>query len=637
MRTTTSPRLLLQPRTLLSRRRASLLALDIVILTAAFGLAYLIRFDFAVPAEYRAAFFRQLPIVLVTQMTAVFAAGIPLFAWRYVGIREVRAFASAAAYSAVPLLVLRAVLPEGLSWLRVPVSIILADTLFAFGGLLAARMFRRMAHERSEALKKSAVSARTDRHAVLFGAGRAGVMAVREIRGRSDMGLEIVGFIDDDPLKQGMVINGVQVLGLTRDLPRLAAEYDLDQAIMTIAEPTPGQIRGFEALCSQAGVSARTIPSFYEMLHGKVSIERFRGVHPEQLLGRDPVSLDQQRMRDSLTGKRVMVTGAGGSIGSELCRQVADLEPADLIMVERAEFALFAIDREVRREHPQLAVRSIVADVGDRKRLRTVFSQCRPEVVIHAAAHKHVPLMEGNAAEAVRNNVLATHSLANVSGQFGVERFVLISTDKAVRPTSVMGGTKRFAELVVQDLAAKYDTRYCAVRFGNVLGSVGSVIPIFEEQIRTGGPVTVTHRDMERYFMTIPEASQLVLEAGAMGERGEIFVLDMGEPVKIVELAERMIELHGYRPYEDIDIEFTGVRPGEKLFEELGHDSEAMTKTRHPKIFIGKIPPMSPERVEQALATMDAFAMGVEPDTIRDFMNEVLAQASLGGKLVREA
>ena len=636
MRTNSFPGLR-QPRAPISRRRLTLFAVDIATLAAAFVLAYLLRFDLVIPENQRTAFWRQLPVVLGIQMAAVFVARIPLFAWRYIGIREVNAFASAAAFSAVPLLVLRAALPDTLSDWRVPVSVILADTLFAFGGLLLARMLRRMAHERSEAIQARHGGKSKEKRVVLFGAGRAGVMAVREMRGRSDVGLEVIGFVDDDPLKQGMVINGVRVLGLARDLPALVAELEIDQAIMTIAEPTQERIREFEALCQRADVAARTIPGFYEVLQGKIRIDRFRKVQPEQLLGRDPINLDRQRMQDTMRGRRVMVTGAGGSIGSELCRQVADLEPSELILVERAEFALFAIDREVRRACPGLAVRAVVADVGDRKRIRSVFSECRPEVVIHAAAHKHVPLMEANAAEAVRNNVLATHSLANISGQFDVERFVLVSTDKAVRPTSVMGGTKRFAELSIQDLSTKHDTKYCAVRFGNVLGSVGSVIPIFEEQIRAGGPVTVTHREMERYFMTIPEAAQLVLEAGAMGEGGEIFVLDMGEPVKIVELAERMIELHGFAPYEEVDIKFTGVRPGEKLYEELGDDAEGMTKTRHPKIFIGQIPPMSPERMEQALATMDAFSMGVDAEAIRDFMNDFLGQASLGRGLIREA
>ncbi|NKB87413.1 MAG: NAD-dependent epimerase/dehydratase family protein [Acidobacteria bacterium] len=622
---------------MISRRRATLFVLDVAVLAAALVVAYLLRFDFAIPEAYRTALGTQIPVVVTVQLAAMYLARIPRFAWRYIGIREVRAFVTAAAFSAVPLLVMRSVVPDDLAVLRLPVSVILADTLFAFGSLLGARLLRRMAHERAMTLGSIDQSLERPRRVVLYGAGRAGVMAVREIRGRSDVGLDVVGFVDDDPLKQGMVINGAEVLGLARDLPTLAARHDIEQAVMTIAAPTPDQVREFEAVCQRSGVSARTIPGFYEVLQGKIRIDRFREVTPEQLLRRDPVSLDQQRMRENFRDKRVLISGAGGSIGSELCRQVCELGPSEVILVERAEFALFTIDREIRKRYPDLPVGAVVADVGDKKRIRAVFGKCRPEVVIHAAAHKHVPLMEDNAAEAVRNNVLATHSLADMAGQFNVERFVLVSTDKAVRPTSVMGGTKRFAELVIQDLSSRYLTKYCAVRFGNVLGSVGSVIPIFEEQIRGGGPVTVTHRDMERFFMTIPEASQLVLEAGAMGERGEIFVLDMGEPVKIVELAERMIELHGFRPYVDVDIEFTGVRPGEKLYEELGDDADELTKTRHPKIFIGTIPPMDSELMENALATMDGFALGVESSAIRDFMNETLGHARLGRTHIREA
>jgi FlaA1/EpsC-like NDP-sugar epimerase len=341
------------------------------------------------------------------------------------------------------------------------------------------------------------------------------------------------------------------------------------------------------------------------------------------------VQLDEQGIEKFLVGKTVMVTGAGGSIGSELSRQVARFQPANLLLVERAEFALFDINRELGVTWPALSQVALVADINDRARMRRIFAAYRPDTVLHAAAHKHVPMMEYNSTEAIKNNVLGTHLLGELAGQLGVEAFVLISTDKAVRPSSVMGASKRVAELVVQDLNRRFATRYVAVRFGNVIGSAGSVIPIFRQQILDGGPVTVTHPDMTRYFMTIPEASQLVLQAGSMGEGGEIFILDMGEPVRILDLAKDAITLSGLRPFEDIDIVYTGIRPGEKLFEELEIREEEMTNTRHPKIFIGKIRPYSQLEVNQALQRLGALAAIGDEHDIRSYLCELLPESQL--------
>jgi FlaA1/EpsC-like NDP-sugar epimerase len=324
-----------------------------------------------------------------------------------------------------------------------------------------------------------------------------------------------------------------------------------------------------------------------------------------------------------------MVTGAGGSIGSELARQVARFNPSNLLLVERAEFALFNIDRELRESLPGLNIVPLTADVCDENRMRSIFSTYDPHVIVHAAAHKHVPMMESNPTEAVKNNVLGTRLLGEMAGRFGAEAFVLISTDKAVRPTSMMGASKRVAELVIQDLEGRYATRYVAVRFGNVIGSAGSVIPIFREQISKGGPVTVTHPDMVRYFMTIPESVQLVLQAGAMGEGGEIFILDMGEPVSILDLAKDTITLSGLKPYEDIDIVFTGIRPGEKLFEELQTDAESVAKTRHPKIYIGKIAKYPSEEVSSALTELALLAEDGQGNGLRKCLNDLLPEANL--------
>jgi FlaA1/EpsC-like NDP-sugar epimerase len=363
-----------------------------------------------------------------------------------------------------------------------------------------------------------------------------------------------------------------------------------------------------------------------------VSISRFRDIAMEDLLQRDPVRLDTRQLDRFLGGRCVLVTGAGGSIGSELANQVARFAPRRLVLLERAEFALFEVERKMRQLWPQLDIVAVIGDVADERRVRSVLLAHAPDVVLHAAAHKHVPLMESNVAEAVRNNVFGTEIVARLAGELGVGTFLLISTDKAVRPTSVMGATKRLAELTIQHLEIAHpNTRFVAVRFGNVLGSAGSVIPIFRDQIATGGPVTVTHPDMKRYFMTIPEAAQLVLQAGAMGGGGEIFVLDMGEPVRIVDLAREMIRMSGYEPERDIQIRFTGSRPGEKLFEELSTDGEDMEKTRHPKIFIGRIASMPENEVRRGLSELAAFVESGDDLALRSCLGSLIPEATLAG------
>jgi len=618
-----------------SLHRRTQYLLDFAVLVAAFALAYLLRFDFQLSKVPMESALVQLPMVVLLQFTALLLTRVYTFVWRYVGIREVTPFVRAAAYSALPLLALRLGLPDAYQLWRTPLSVIVMDTVLAFGGLLALRVLRRMLYERFERDQRAGARSRAGgetrrKPVLLIGAGRAGVLAVREIQGRGDMDIEPVGFLDDDPLKHGMVIHGVEVLGSTQELPRLAREMPFDHVILTIADAAPEATRRIVEMCQRERVKVRTIPGLYEVLAGKVSISRFRDVEIEDLLGRDPVQLDVALLERFLTGKRVMVTGAGGSIGSDLARQVARFRPQRLLLYERAEFALFDVHRGLRQLWPDLDLVPLVGDVCDADRVRQVLSDQRPEVIFHAAAHKHVPLMESNPAEAVKNNSLGTRCLGELAAEAGVEAFILISTDKAVHPTSVMGASKRLAELVVQRLDAAHPaTRFLAVRFGNVLDSAGSVIRIFREQIARGGPVTVTHPDMRRYFMTIPEAAQLVLQAGAMGEGGEIFVLDMGEPVRIQELAEKMIRLSGFVPGDDVEIAFTGVRPGEKLFEEIELAGEEMDKTRHPKIFVGRFRPYPAERLDAALVRLATLCRDGASQEVRDCLAELLPEAEL--------
>lgn len=605
--------------------------LDLLILSAAFVVACLLRFDFQPPVSTLI----QLPLVVLIQFVTLSVLGIYSFIWRYIGMAEIKSFVKAAVYSlAISLalvLALRLGLPAKLQGWRVPISVNLIDTVLAFGGLLGVRVLRRSLYERFERGPLPRVERSPERKkALLVGAGRAGVMAVRELRSRRRVELEVLGFLDDDPLKLGSVVHGVKVLGTTADLPRLVRELAIERVVLTMVEVRRETVRHLVQLCQRLGIEVRIMPGLYEILEGRLSVSRFREVRIEDLLGRDSIRLEEESSRHFLHRRRVLVTGAGGSIGSELARQVARCGPERLVLVDRSEPALFAIDLELGETWPEQRIEPLLADVGEVGRMRSILGRHRPEIILHAAAHKHVPMMEANAAEAVRNNALVTHRLGALAGEAGVERFVLVSTDKAVRPTSIMGASKRLAELFIQDLDGRFETRFLAVRFGNVLGSTGSVIPIFRQQIERGGPLTVTHPEIERYFMTLEEAAQLVLYTADMGQGGEIFILDMGEPVKILDLAHDMIRLAGLEPGRDIEVAFTGLRPGEKLNEELHLDEERMARTHHPKISIGQVQPYPGTRIAAALDRLAELTAGGSDEELRAYLADLLPEAQLG-------
>lgn len=615
------------------RQRLTRLAqwlVDLLVCALAFQVAYLLRFDFAIPPSEVAVLTGQLPYVVLLQVGALTIFGVQTFVWRFVGMVELKAFSWAAACSAAAMLAARLSFPDTWSQWRVPVSVIILDTGLAFGGLVAVRVLRRVLYERHGRARAGGAAERPPRSPVmLIGAGRTGMMAAREIQTNPSSSIDIRGFVDDDPNKRGSVIQGIRVLGGTQDLPRLVAAEGIDHVVVTVEKLSRQQFQRIRDVCEAIPVKVRIAPSMAEVLDGRVTVSRIRDVQVDDLLGREPVDLDLSDMARLIGGRTVMVTGAGGSIGSELVRQVVRFGPSRVLLVERSEFALFSIERELRAAWPDVDLCPVLADVGVESRMRGVFARYQPSVVLHAAAHKHVPMMEHNPTEAITNNVFGTDTLARLAGQHDVEVFVLISTDKAVRPTSVMGASKRLTELVVQGADRRYDTRYVAVRFGNVIGSAGSVIPIFQEQIRKGGPVVVTAPDMVRYFMTIPEAAQLVLQAAALGEGGEIFILDMGEPVRILDLARETIRLSGFKPYTDIDIVFSGLRPGEKLFEELEISGEDMTRTRHPKIFIGRLAPYDNDRLRGILDTLGALTRSGDEQALRRFLNQVLPEARL--------
>lgn len=618
-----------------SLARYSQIALDLLGLTAALWVAFLLRFEGHVPALMLTKALSLTPYIVALQYAALTVRGVPRFAWRYIGLREItRIFGALCSASGVFLAIRLGAgaffNPAGNArYAMLPIGVVGIDLVLSFMAVSGLRVLRRLAGERREAGGR-AIPPREPAKTLLVGAGQGGLLVAKEIATRRDLGIEAVGFVDDDRTKVGTVVHGIPVLGTTEQLEALCEKTGAREVLITFTDPPGRDVRRIKSLCDDAGVAAKIIPGVYEIVGGSVNLSRIRNVTLEDLLGRDPVQLELEAISASMRGRTVLITGAGGSIGSEICRQVCLFEPGRVLLVERAENNLFHIHRELVAAHPELRDRIIpcIADITDEPRMTALFRDDRPEVVFHAAAHKHVPMMESNPGEAVKNNVFGTRLLADLAHAHGVRRFVMISTDKAVNPTSVMGCTKRVAEIYVQALSQQSQTSFVTVRFGNVLGSAGSVIPIFQEQIARGGPVTVTHPEMKRYFMTIPEACQLVLQAGTMGRGGEIFILDMGEPVKVVDLARDLIRLSGFRPDEDIEIKFVGIRPGEKLFEELSVAEESAERTRHPKIFIGRLRPLALEDVVAQLSQLSKLADSGSAEQVRYRLRSLVPEYS---------
>ncbi|MBL8953705.1 MAG: polysaccharide biosynthesis protein [Myxococcaceae bacterium] len=609
-------------RLLLHYRRALQVFLHLVLWSVALGGAFLLRFEFSLPDEYFPNLYRWVAVLLLIR--SVSFAGFGMFSgmWRYTGAKDVVALFKATTVSSGLFL--------AYIWLAgvrgFPRSILFIEwmlTMVSVGGMrFGVRTLWQLAASVARDEKQQ-----ERRRLLIVGAGDAGEHLLREMQRVYSARYTPVAFADDDSRKLGQSIHGIPVLGPLARVPEIARSKRVDEIIIAIPSATGRDMRRIIELCKPSGASIRTMPGIDQLIDGKITVNQLRQVDIEDLLGREAVTLDQRAIVDAVQGRVVMVTGAGGSIGSELCRQLCRFKPSQLLLVERSENALFEVHRELHAKHPGLQLVACIADITDKRRMEQLFERHRPSMVLHAAAHKHVPMMELNPAEAIKNNVQGTRLLADVASANGVERFVMISTDKAVNPTSVMGASKRLAEIYIQAMSQRSRTLFTAVRFGNVLGSAGSVLPIFKEQIAAGGPVTVTHPEMRRYFMTIPEASQLVLQAGTMGRGGEIFVLDMGEPVKIVDLARDLITLSGLTPDKDIEIRFSGVRPGEKLFEELSTKDEAADKTLHPKIFIGRLTPKPYDGVITSLDSLAALAeQGALGPAIVEKMRELVPE-----------
>src|SRR3954463_10878695 len=584
-----------------TRYRVAQIAADALLIAAAWYLAFQLRFDGDLPRPYERLFDRTLFVVVVVELVVFVAFGFYNRWWRYVSTRDMWALARGVTVASL------VVLPAVYFWnpvagFRVPGGVIVADWLVLLGLVTGSRLLAGTIVERPGPGGFVAHG----KEVVVVGAGDAGQLVIRELRKNRSLGSTPIGIVDDDPRKKNLRIDGVRGIGTTDELPRLLREHRPDELLIAMPSASGETRQQIVNVARDEGVPVKTVPGLHELMSEKLA-GQIRPVQVEDVLGREPVHVDIEAVAGYLAGETVLVKGAGGSIGSELCRQIARVGPQRLILVDQAETPMFEIERELVSERGFSAAIPVLADVGNRTKMRQVFERYTPGVVFHAAAYKHVALAEANPVEFVRNNVLGTKIMADVSAEFGARRFVLVSTDKALNPRAVYGQCKTLCEWVTEAYGHRTDisTRFVAVRFGNVLGSAGSVITIFRRQIARGGPVTVTHPEMTRFFMTIPEAVSLIVQAGSIGRSGQVFVLDMGEPVSIVELAKNMIRLSGKEPDRDIAIDFTGVRPGEKLHEELWGEGETVDATAHSKILAVTRPPIDAAWLEDELGDLE--------------------------------
>ena len=603
-------------------RLVLLIALDSVLVLSAILIGFLLietNFDIF---EKQGFIFSSLTLVISYHFFA-FIYHLYNKSWDYASIRELAAIIRTATWS-IAFTGVVYYLFTNLFHLSTVIVTWMLLVLFVGGSRFGWRMFRSHYLANKSDMKNT----------LIIGAGAAGRMIARQLQNNAESELRPVAFIDDDPNKNRLEVLGVPIVGNSQSIVEAVEKYGIENIVIAIPSLTKKELKSIYAECAKTNIKTQILPKIEDIMLGKVSVSQFQDVSVQDLLGREPVELDNRPIAEYITGRTIMVTGAGGSIGSEICRQVCKYSPKQLILVGHGENSIYLIDMELRKTiDPAIEIIPIIADVQDRVRIFDVMAQYVPDVVYHAAAHKHVPLMEYNPHEAVKNNIFGTKNVAEASDQFGVKNFVMISTDKAVNPPNVMGATKRFAEMIVQNLDKESNTKFVAVRFGNVLGSRGSVIPLFKKQIAAGGPVTVTDPAMTRYFMMIPEASALVLQAGALAHGGEVFVLDMGEPVKIVDLAKNLIKLSGFTE-EEIGIEFTGMRPGEKLFEELLNDNEVQEEHVFPKIHIGKASPMEKQELYKLIDSLETMNTAELKETLISIAN---TKFSTEKELIRNA
>lgn len=575
-----------------------LLIVDVITIIGVALISLLIRFDGYITSHYLHQMIDALPIMVISYIVMLLSMHLYTRIWRYAGMREMVAVLIATTLGAGLFYTGMYVFDKSLPRSIYLISWILSTGVIGIGRMVLHYIAMRYGGKQS-----------TDADMVntlIIGAGDAGATIAREIERYHKRSRKVIGFIDDDESKFNRLMGGVRILGNRHDIPSIVKENKVKEIIIAMPSVTRNEIRNIMEICSPLKCKVNTLPGMYQLLDDEVLVSHLHPVSIEDLLERDEVRLDMDVVEHYIRDKVVLVTGAGGSIGSEICRQIMRVGPKQLLLLGHGENSIYLINQELKNIYKDGPIIPIIADIRDKQQLDQIFTQYNPQVVFHAAAHKHVPLMEIQPMAAVLNNIYGTRNVADVAGCHGVERFVMISTDKAVNPTSVMGATKRVAEKVIISMNDTYDTKYITVRFGNVLGSRGSVIPLFKKQIEAGGPVTVTDPEMTRYFMTIPEASQLVLQAGAMGKGGEVFLLDMGEPVKIIDLARNMIRLSGLEPDKDIHIKITGLRPGEKKYEELLTSEEGTNRTNHTKIFEAALDTVDRDWLIEKISTFDS-------------------------------
>ena len=601
--------------------RALIIAfLDICILSISYFFALMIRFDFAfgsIPKEYMEGYKKIIIPYIICALIIFYIFRLYHSIWRFASVSELSRMIWAFLVLQVIAIALNKIVGE-----RMPYSFWIIGFLISFGGCTALRFSYRFfrAFRQMMAQKDRNYG---DERVMIIGAGSAGRMLIHEMIMSQHLSTKVCCIIDDNPIKKNRFLDGVPIVGNRYDIPEMVIRYGITKIVFAIPTATGQKRKAILEICQQTGCKVQVIPGIYEMVDGKISVSKLREVQIQDLLGRDEIVVDNKEIHNFIHDKVVMVTGGGGSIGSELCRQIAKEDPKLLIIFDIYENNAYEIQQELKRKLPNIRFETLIGSVRNTNRVNWVLEKYHPEVIYHAAAHKHVPLMEDSPNEAIKNNVIGTYKLAKAASEFGVKRFVLISTDKAVNPTNIMGASKRLCEMVVQMMNRKSKTEFVAVRFGNVLGSNGSVIPLFKEQIAMGGPVTVTHKDIIRYFMTIPEAVALVIQASIYAQGGEIYVLDMGAPVRIDDMARNLIRLSGYEPDVDIPIKYTGLRPGEKLYEELLMGEEGLKETPNKLIHVGEPIEMDDEKFEEQLQMLNDVATS-ETDHIREIVAEVV-------------
>jgi len=607
---------------------------DLILIVLCVLASYALRLELGpIFSYYLPSAYYMIVVALVTTPLVYRAFGLYRRMWIYASIQDLKVIFTAVMFASVIVAAVMILLFTLGAFQGFPRSVLIIYALLsvlAVGGLRFA--LRILAESRFFVDTEQLPS--HQKHILIVGAGDAGALVLREIQKNKNLNMKAVGFLDDNPDKQKQQLLGVPVIGMIDDLKKVLNQKHVDEVLIAIPSAPGKVVRLVADVCHEKGMPFRTMPGIYELLGGKINISRLREIEISDLLRRQPTQMMDEQIGQIIHEETVLVTGAGGSIGRELCRQISRWEPKELLLLGHGENSIFESFLELQESFPNLALRPLIADIRDEKRIRDLFEQYKPGVVFHAAAHKHVPMMEVNVPEAVTNNIFGTESVTMGAEKSGVERFVMISTDKAIRPANVMGGTKRIAEMIVLDAAKRTGKPYSVVRFGNVLGSRGSVVPLFKRQIASGGPITVTHPDMKRYFMTIPEAVYLVLQAASLGEGGEAFLLNMGEQVKIVDLAEDLIRLSGLEPGKDIEIVFTGIRLGEKLSEDLWEEGHTFQPTRHPDIFRlnGQDQQLSGRGLKTALKRLKDLAINGESAQLINYLDEIIPGATIGSQ-----